>query len=697
MSGATSPREPGSPRPPGPQLAGGAGALRRAPLASGLLVAGAGAPLGIERAEGYAFFQAPIWLNATAVAAVVLLGLGGLTLVRRPRLGSFAASLGVLATFAIGLPHLRSSPAVTLLSLLACSSGLLLLWPFGSPSFESEPPSPRALAERARGASLSAGALWLLWTFTKPRQGPLDAVVVGWAMALACSLACAWALRNRRAHRLPSLTILGSFGFSCGLFVLLWGDAWWMVSGFLGPALLALALTRNPPRLEADGSSWQDFLLGHAERLFVGTFAGLCLGGALLLAHPKSAASGEGIGFADALFTSASAVCVTGLVVVDTASAFSGFGQLMILFLIQIGGLGIMTFSTAVLWALGRRISLRHEGAVARLISTQDHSQLYATAKHILQLTAAVEATGAALLSLAFLSEGDPPTTAVWRGTFTSISAFCNAGFALQSDSLVPYQHSPLVLHTVAALIIVGGLSPLVVFSVPKMIKPGSSPASAQARLALAAAAALLVGGFAFTLALEYEDSLAGLSLVDKLHNAWLQSATLRTAGFNSVDLRHTRAATLPLMIAWMFIGGSPGGTAGGVKTTTVAVLVLSVFHAIRGKWVLEAFGKRIPERARAKALVVVTIATMAGLSALVALLLTQDMSPRLAAFEVASALGTVGLTLGGTAQLDGVGRGIVIACMFVGRVGGLTLLMFLSSSLPQPAIRRPEEEIDVG
>jgi trk system potassium uptake protein TrkH len=220
---------------------------------------------------------------------------------------------------------------------------------------------------------------------------------------------------------------------------------------------------------------------------------------------------------------------------------------------------------------------------------------------------------------------------------------------------------------------------------------------SAQARLALGAAVVLLVVGFFFILAFEWHDSLRGLGLSDKLHNAWFQSVTLRTAGFNSVDITLARSATLILMLIWMFIGGSPGGTAGGVKTTTVSVLALSVVQTIRGQWTLEAFGKRIPERTRAKAAVVVAIAATTALTALVAVLLTQNMPARLALFEVVSALGTVGLSLGGTAELDGIGKAIIIVCMFVGRVGGLTLLMFLSSRRAPPTLGRPEEEIDVG
>jgi trk system potassium uptake protein TrkH len=240
-------------------------------------------------------------------------------------------------------------------------------------------------------------------------------------------------------------------------------------------------------------------------------------------------------------------------------------------------------------------------------------------------------------------------------------------------------------------------LAPLTVFAIPAIVRRSPEPVSAQARLALSAALVLLVGGFAYYLAFEWDDSLRGLSTTDKLHNAWFQSVTLRTAGFNSVDLTLVRPVTLIPMLVWMFIGGNPGGTAGGIKTTTAAILLLSAVRSIRGQWTLEAFGKRIPDRVRAKAAVVMTIAVATSLAALVAVLLTQNMPTRVAAVEVVSALGTVGLSIGGTALLDGIGKAIIIVCMFVGRVGGLTLLMFLSNRRPQATLGRPEEEIDVG
>jgi trk system potassium uptake protein TrkH len=311
--------------------------------------------------------------------------------------------------------------------------------------------------------------------------------------------------------------------------------------------------------------------------------------------------------------------------------------------------------------------------------------------------TLASESLGAIALAGLFLRAGDSVGQALWRGVFTSISAFCNAGFALQTDSLIPYQSDPLVLHTVGVLIILGGISPMAIFALVPLARRSVVPVLAQAKLALVAAGVLLVGGFVSILAFEWNASLSGLSVLDKLHNAWFQSVSLRTAGFNSVDLTLMHPATLVIAIVWMFIGGSPGGTAGGVKTTTIAILFLSVIQSIRGRTGLEVFGKRIPGKTRARAAAVVAIAACTGTLALVAIFLTQAMPDRVAVFEVFSALGTVGLSIGGTGLLDGVGKLIIIFCMFVGRVGGLSLLMFLSARKFVPRVGRPVEEVDVG
>jgi trk system potassium uptake protein TrkH len=354
-----------------------------------------------------------------------------------------------------------------------------------------------------------------------------------------------------------------------------------------------------------------------------------------------------------------------------------------------------MTFSTLGLHMLGHKLSLRHESAVASLLSALDRSKLYARTRSILLFTLASEGIGAAVLTFLFRAAGDPLPQAVWRGSFTAISAFCNAGFALQSNSLVPYQSDPWILHTVALLIVLGGLSPFAVLSLRERRK--SSPAHVQARLVLLSSSVLLVLGAALIAAFEWTNALGGLDWPDRLHNAWFHSVTLRTAGFNSVALETMRPESTTLMLIWMFIGGSPGGTAGGIKTTTAFVLILAVVAAVRGRDHVLAFGHRLSHRTVYRALAITMVGTASGGLFLLGLELTQSMPPNVALFEVVSALCTVGLSLGGTAALDGFGKALIIVAMFLGRVGPVTLFLILSHRARADTWRRPELEIDVG
>lgn len=665
---------------------------------SGMLLAFAAAPLALADGAARTLGDAPGWKQATVAASAAALLLAALFIIPAPRFGRIAATLGLAGSLALGVPELLDSPFVALAASIVCGTALASIWGLLRPLAGTNRIQRRPVHEgRAKGAGVVALSLWGAYTWLAPDPSWGDTLTLGWAFASSSLLAAHWALRNLSVHRLRAVAVLVAVAGAMVLAALDASSAWSLVNWFAIAAFAAVVCIRPVRRSSVEPAGWWEPLLNRPERLLVGTFAALCAGGSLLLALPRSAASGEGLSFVDALFTSTSAACVTGLVVLDTPVDFSAFGQAVILLLIQLGGLGIMTFSTAALWVLGRRMSLRHERVVASLVSVQDRGRLFTTIKRILWLTAIAEGLGAIALTAAFVAHGDDFGRALWRGVFTSISAFCNAGFALQSDSLIPFQHSPFVLHVVGALVVLGGLSPLAVFALPAIARRSTLPIPVQARLGLAATGVLLIGGFAWILAFEWSASLAGLSFADRLHNAWFQSVTLRTAGFNSVDVSLAHPATLTLMLLWMFIGGNPGGAAGGVKTTTISVLVLSVVQAIRGHWALELMGRRISERTRAKAAVTVTIAALTCIVAVLAIQLTQRMPTPVAVFEVVSALGTVGLSIGGTSQLDSIGKLIISICMFVGRVGGLTLLMLLSNRFTPSAISRPEEDIDVG
>lgn len=674
------------------------GRIRPYTTTSGMLLAGACAPIGFVDGMLGPEPRAPSWVQVSACATAVLLLVAALTILRRPRAGRILATVGIVSGFALAAPKLFAAPALALAVMLVGTAALVLLWKIGAPLIELSRVGRRPVREgQAQGAAMMAFALWLPSLLAAPEH-PLDELAsVAWGVLWAVAFAMAWATRGFACHRGRSIAIFVATAIAMISAYAFRGEAWRLMSAFMLPTTVAVTVIRRSPRRAMGETGWWDLLLGHPERLLVGTFAGLCFVGTVLLTLPQSSASGQSIGFLHAAFTATSAVCVTGLIVLDTALDFSGFGQAVILMLIQVGGLGIMTFSTAIVWALGRRMSLRTESAFASILSAHDRGRLFASARRILQFTLAAELAGALALGALFSAHGDELPMAAWRGIFTSISAFCNAGFALQTDSLIPYRESPLILHTVGLLIILGGSSPMVAFALPILLRRGATPVSAQAKLALSATGLLLVVGFAFTLAFEWDASLHGLDVPTKLHNAWFQSVTLRTAGFNSIDLTALRPASLIAMLVWMFIGGCPGSTAGGVKTTTIAVLALSVLAAVRGQWTLEVFGKRVPERTRIRAIAVVGIAASTGMLALLVVLMTQSMPARDAVFEVVSALGTVGLTIGGTGALDEIGKTIIIMCMFIGRVGGLTLLMFLSSRRAINVLGRPEEDIDVG
>lgn len=538
--------------------------------ASGFLLALSGSPLVLLGPLSLANLG-PLPRLAFAIAAIVLLVFGALLLSTRPRTARTLTALPVAGVSLALLPTWTSRPSATLVALL-----LLLLG--GRMLFANSPGRLSAIAARfeggtghLRGAVFGALLSWVVWIVNgAPHATPLVGAVL-WASSVALLFGAMRASKRLRSQPVRSGLILLLHGVTAAAVFFLWGRSFWVVTLPVALATTTGVSLRRPQSVLMGQETWWEPLLGHPERLLVGTFAALSLIGGLALSLPIAARGAIPLAGIDAFFTSVSAVCVTGLITVDTPIALSVFGQSVVLLLIQIGGLGIMTFSTAILWAVGGRMSLRHEGAVASLISTHDRGRLFDTARKIVLLTLVAESLGALILATLFVQAGESLGLALWRGLFTSISAFCNAGFALQSDSLIPYRETPLVLHTVGVLIILGGLSPLAVFALAPLVRRSVVPVLAQAKLALAAALVLLVTGFILILALEWNASLSDLSVVDKIHNAWFQSVTLRTAGFNSVDLTLIHPATLIVTLVWMFIGGSPGGTAGGVKTTTAA------------------------------------------------------------------------------------------------------------------------------
>lgn len=438
---------------------------------------------------------------------------------------------------------------------------------------------------------------------------------------------------------------------------------------------------------------WERLAL-HPGRFLVMTFLFLCLIGGVLLALPISAASDQGIAFTDALFTAVSATCVTGLIVLDTPVDFSIWGQGFILLLIQVGGLGIMTFYAAAVSVLGYRMSLREEHAAVVLLGGEGRNGILAALRGILWVTVVAELVGALMLTYLFWSVGDGVGQALWRGIFTAISAYCNAGFALQSDSLIPYQTQPAILYVVSLLIVIGGLGPAVVLSLQYVL--ARRRVSLHVKIVISVTCILLVVPAVLFTAFEWSHTLDHMSWWLRLAHGWFQSVTTRTAGFNAIDLSVAHPATLTLTSILMFIGGSPGSTAGGIKTTTLMVVFLVVMATLRGRKEVHIFGWHIPLDSVHRAVTIFFLSILGVLLAVLALLLTQNLSFLQVVFEVISALGTVGLSVGATGDLDSVGKVIIMVCMFIGRVGLLTLLLSLSEPEKRFATL-PEQDVIVG
>jgi trk system potassium uptake protein TrkH len=660
--------------------------------ASGAYFAAAPATLSVTAWwHGAIDLEAPAWPWFVALLAATALVITGASLrsIAPHKSTARIAGLGLLGLIAVGGEPLLLAPAWVLFGLSGALLALVATRRAIRPATgltRQMPDKTRPTALAASSASLVAIGLWLTGVLSgniaREAGGTLGLVGLLLTGLVAVALTVRWALKASRTFRLRVLiggvTLLLAVLAALLLPATSGRDSLESVTYVGAATLVALALLLPGRRSEEGGSFWEPILF-HPDRLLATTFAGLILFGTILLALPVSSTSGLAFPIDAAAFTSVSAVCVTGLGVLDTAKDFTPFGQGVILFLIQVGGLGIMTFSTAAIHLMGRRVSLRQEGVVARIVNAEDRSRLARTTGHLIAFTLAVEALGALALTLAFAGRGMDLGDALWNGVFTSISAFCNAGFFMDGQSLVPWQAAPEILHVTGLLIICGGLSPLAVLAVPDLVRRRRVPVQARAIL-LVSGALLLIGFLAFGI-LEWDRALDDLSPWDRIHNAWFQSVTLRTAGFNSIDLAATGPVTYMFMLVLMFVGGSPGSTAGGARTTTLLVLLLAIVAAVRNRSSVNFARHAIKDVTIFKAAAIVTVMGALVFGATMALLLTQDIGLRLALFEVISAMATVGLTIGATAELDTVGRVIIMACMFIGRIGALSLLLFLAQS----------------
>ncbi len=426
--------------------------------------------------------------------------------------------------------------------------------------------------------------------------------------------------------------------------------------------------------------------------------------GTALLMLPIATNDGSATRFLDALFTATSAACVTGLVVLDTATHWSPFGQVVILLLIQAGGFGIMAGSTLLLLIfLGRRTTLRDRILVQESLGGLQLGNVTSVLKRIAVFTLAVEAVGAVVLSIAFVSgpEAGPPgdPLGVWWGIFHSVSAFNNAGFDLTGGfrSLTPFVDDWVVLLTIAVLLTLGGLGFAIVGDA--VVKRRWSRVALETKLVLGMTAALLVGGSLLIGFTEWTNAgtLGALPEEQRLLNALFESATLRTAGFTALDTGAFAEATLFVVMALMFIGGASGSTAGGIKVNTFSVLLIAIVSTVRGQPSAMAFGRRIQHAVVYRALAVALLALAWVFVVGLGLTLTSDATFVQTLFEAISAFGTVGATTGITPELPDGARMIAAFAMFVGRLGPLTLVLALAARQRPIPFRPAVESVRIG
>lgn len=445
-----------------------------------------------------------------------------------------------------------------------------------------------------------------------------------------------------------------------------------------------------------------------AQTIFL-SFLLVILGGTLLLMMPFTAAEENGLSFLSALFTSTSAVCVTGLIVVDTAAYFSIWGQIIILILIQIGGLGIMVLSYFTVFVLRRSMSVEDKVLISYMLSDDDMSRISRTMKSIVGTTFFIEGIGALVLFAGFLKNTTMNAGSMFfYSVFHSVSAFCNAGFALFPDSLEGFSSSILLSGGIALLIITGGISFSVLANLRSVINvkfgrgnsvtiKGQSRLTLNTKIVLSLSSVFLITGTLLFYALEHGGTLRNMSIGSQYLTAFFQSVTLRTAGFNTVGFNSLAPSMLVIMMIFMFIGAASGSTAGGIKINTVAVLGTAVKSAWKNEKDVVLLKQAIPSELVLKSFMILLFGVVAVISGTFLLTITENAPFENIMFEVVSAFGTVGLSTGLTSGLSSFGRLVIIILMFIGRLGPLTVLAAASTGSKRLNVTYPQADISIG
>lgn len=438
--------------------------------------------------------------------------------------------------------------------------------------------------------------------------------------------------------------------------------------------------------------------LNEVQVLAIG-FALVILIGGIILSLPISSVDGTYTSFLDSLFTSTSAVCVTGLVTVDTGTHWNNFGKIVIMLLIEIGGLGFMSLTIFIAILLGKKITLKDRLIMQEAMNTFNIQGLVKMVQYVLGFTFIVQVSGAILLATQFIPQFGWKT-GMFYSIFHSVSAFCNAGFDLfgNYDSLVNYSSNAVVLLTIGGLIIIGGLGFTVSLEIFNYRK--ARRLSTHSKMVIFITLFLIIFGAIFIFLVEYKNpvTLANMNFRDKVLNAFFASVTPRTAGFNSISTDGMTMAGKLMTIILMFIGGASGSTAGGLKVTTFGVLAFTLISALKGRDDTEAFGRRFSKETVYKAFTLLCISMMLVLTTTIILTITEpDKLFINLLYEATSAFATVGLTAGVTQSIGSISKVVLIITMYLGRVGALTVILAVINKKKKNRIKYPEAKILIG
>lgn len=465
--------------------------------------------------------------------------------------------------------------------------------------------------------------------------------------------------------------------------------AFWLCSAHFLSSVLSLYEQKKPQDfdpfvLDQDKSFFQKLKFTPAQ-IVLFTFFGLILIGTFLLALPVSAPEGKRVALIDALFMTTSATCVTGLATISVKNDLSLFGQMVLLMLVQVGGLGFMTLSSSLAILMGRSMRMKERLLMQDLLEVNGIGDLYQMVADIIRYTFYIELWGAIILTIGFSLDGMDLSTAIYYGFFHSISAFCNAGFAMWDNNLENYATNPIIHGTIAMLIILGGLGFIVLRELREMVmgQKNFMRITLHSKIVLVTTFLLILGGALFIFFGEFLNALDGYNLFEKTQIAFFQSVTLRTAGFNTISLTSLHPFTAYAFTLFMFVGASPGSTGGGIKTTTFAILIQSIKSTLTGSKNVTIFDRKVPNQVVVKAIGLTFVSIMVcSFFVLIMMKLEPNQSLLTLLFEVVSAFGTVGLSLGATTQLSVPGKLAISILMYIGRVGPLTMVLAVGESM---------------